>query len=583
MYVEYSVQKAMARLQTAKATMVIRNARVVNVFTKEILEQDVAIAGETIIGVGDHYDAPTVFDAKGLYLCPGLVDAHAHIESSMLAPEEYCRLAAANGTAIVVADPHELANICGTAGIRYMLESTQISAADLYLLFPDIASATTGKIFGENLTADEVSALAETGRVIDWGEMTDYQGATASDEGILKTLNLVPRLHIDGQAPGLSGSTRNAYCVGELSADSAADGCEEAMEMMRRGMYIQLRMSFGGQEMDDVFRGIAAAKLPLDRFMLGTDGRDPETLCREGHVNYILRRLVACGIDPLDAIRMASINATRAYRLLWRGAIAPGYIADMVLFENLRDFRCKAVFQKGNLYFNKPLRWRAAAGRVSNTVHVNVHDPKVLELPVDGEMPVVQVVPGEIRTKLLRREVPAENGLFAARTGYVKLAVMERRFAGGNVGLGILEGLPIQKGAIGTSISHDVNDLVVAGDNDEDMLLAVRTLEKMGGGCVVIREGKVAAKLALPLAGRMSDLSAQELLKARRELLNEAAKAAGITDGEGLFTTLAYITLPTLPEARVTERGVFDVAEQRYYTAKNNEKNAFPPLRLLRT
>ncbi len=579
---ERNMQKTMERLKNAKPTMVIRNARVVNVFTKEVLEQEVAIAGETIIGVGGHYNASVEFNAKGAYLCPGLVDAHAHIESSMLTPEEYCRLAAAHGTATVIADLHEICNVCGTDGMRYMLESAQMSSADLYLLFPDIASATTGKIFGEQLTVDELSRFSETGRIIGWGEMTNYQGAIARDEGILKTLNLVQRRHIDGQAPGLSGSTYNAYCVGELCADDAQAGYEQVVEKLRRGMYIQLRMSSGGQAMDEIIRSIAAAKLPLDRFMLATDGRDLETLCSEGHINHILRRLVACGIDPLDAICMGSINAMRAYRLPWRGAIAPGYAANMVVFESLRDFRSEAIFRKGNLYLDKPQYRRAETGKIRNTVRVSARDPKILELPVDGKMPVVQVVPGRIQTKLIWRDVPVQNGRFVARKGYVKLAVMERRFAGGKVGLGIVEGLPVRNGAIGSSISHDRNDLVVAGDNDHDMLLAMRTLQEMGGGWVVVKGGTVEAKLALPLAGLMSDLPAWKLLQARREFVHKAAEAAGVPEEENLFTTLAFLTLPTLPEARVTERGVFDASAQKY-AVREKEKDAFPPLRVLRS
>lgn len=567
-----NVQKTMERLRNIKATMVIKNARVVNVFTKEIVEQEVAVAGETIIGVGGHYDAPVIFDAKGRYLCPGLVDAHAHLESSMLAPKEYVRIASSHGTSMVVADLQGIVSVCGAEGVRYLLENTQDLPINIYFLFPDLVSPTTGKAVNHLFTADEVTKFVQSGKLIDWGEMRDAQSLASSHEEILKILNIRSGLQIDGQAPGLSGNTFNVFCVAGNDQNGKYPKYQDVLEKLRRGMYVQLRVgSEGLEEMEDIFRHIAKDKLPTERIMLCTDGKSAEDMCKHGHIDYILRRMVARGIDPIDAICMATINPIRAYRLNWHGVIAPGYVADMVLLEDLREFQTNVIFQKGKLHLTSSGRRYTVKESTCGAVRLNLRDPEKFMLPAHENMPVIRVTPGEILTDLEYRNVPAQNGFFKAENGMAKIAVMNRRATRTAPVVGILEGMPIKNGALATSVAYDTYNVVLAGDNDADMLLAAQTLEEIKSGYVVVKDGKVTAKLSLPVLGLMSDLPAKELIDAHRTLLMEAKKLIDMPLEGDPFKTLSFITLPVIPKVRMTELGLYNVCTKQYFVSEVNQ------------
>jgi len=369
----------------------------------------------------------------------------------------------------------------------------------------------------------------------------------------------------DAQAPGLSGKSYNAFCVAGADIQGNYPRYEDVVESLGRGMYVQLRMgSEGQQEMEEIFRRIASDKLPTERMMVCTDARNAESLCKQGHVDHILRRLVACGIDPLDAICMATVNPMRAYGMHWHGAIAPGYVADMVLFEDLKAFQSRAVFQRGNFYMGKPAHRSILYGKPKDAACTGACGQDTFRLPVNGCMPVICVTPGHVSTALEYRNVPSEDGAFVAREGLVKLVVMNRFGRGGVPVVSIMDGFSIKDGALATSVSYDTYSLVLAGDNDGDILLAAQTLKEMKGGYVVVQAGEVRMKVALPIMGIMSDLTAEEFLRAQKKLLFQAKKLFAAPIEGDPFKTLSFITLPTIPEVRVTEYGIYEVSKRRY-------------------
>ncbi|MDO4492940.1 MAG: adenine deaminase [Clostridia bacterium] len=539
--------------------LVIKNARVVNVFTDEIVEADVAVDGGIVLGVGK-YSCANEIDAKGAYLCPGLIDGHVHIESSMAHPARFADVVLSKGTTAVIADPHEIANVCGTNGIYYMLGETEWIPLSVFMMLPSCVPATSFETSGAKITARDMEPFMSHKRVIGLGEVMDYVAATTPNGGMLEKLHLFRKLPIDGHAPMLTGDALNAYCVAGPRTDHECSSYEEVLEKVRAGMRIHLRLGSATHGIEEIMRKIAENGLPTRRMMVCTDDKHLEDIRREGHINYILKRAVANGIPAIDAIKMATINVAENYRLKGYGAIAPGCRADMVLFKDLVDFEPITVFTNGRVFVPGDESAPTRDPDIYNSVHLAPRRPDCLDLPVSGKMPILRLVPNELITELDTEEVPSENGLFRPANGLVKIAVFERHHASGRIGLGIMRGMPIRNGAIATTVGHDSHNLIAAGDNDRDMLLAVDALEACGGGYVVVSEGKVLAKLALPIAGLMSDLPVDRIIAAQKQML-AAAESIGVKSGTDPFITLSFIALPVIPSVRITDLGMFDVTK----------------------
>ena len=561
------LRAAILNAANRNAALVIKNAKIVNVFTEEIIEGDVAMRDGIIIGVGE-YSGRVEIDAKGGYLCPGLIDGHVHIESSMAHPSRFANVILEKGTTSIIADPHEIANVCGSDGIQYMLDQTEWLPLSVFVMVPSCVPATAFETSGAKLTARDLEPFISHPRVLGLGEVMDYVATVEGDGEMLDKLHLFRHHPIDGHAPTLSGDALNAYCTAGPQTDHECITYEEVLEKLRKGLRIHLRLGSANRNVEQIMKQIAENNLPTRRMSFCTDDKHLSDIREEGHINYIVRRAVANGIPAIKAIQMATINTADAYGIRHYGAVAPGYRADLVLFDNLTDFNPQFVITDGKVFEPSVDTHIKPDPKIYNSVHLSPRKPDVFKMPISGKANIIRLIPKELVTALDVEDVYTENGLFVPRNGLQKLAVLERHHASGRVGLGILRGFDIKNGAIATTVGHDSHNLVVVGDNDADMLMAVDVLEECGGGYVVVSRGEVKAKIVLSVAGLMSDAPLESILKHQRELL-DAAGDLGIHTESDPFITLSFIALPVIPDVRLTDMGLFNVRTMEFFNKVN--------------
>ncbi len=548
-----------------KNTLVIKNANVVNVFTDEIVRADVAVYEDVIIGVGS-YSGENEIDAGGAYLAPGFIDAHVHIESSMVIPSSFMKVIMPHGTTTVIADPHEIANVAGTAGIRAMYKLTDELPLRVLFMLPSCVPATPFEHSGAKLVAEDMEQFMHKSRILGLGEVMDANSVINCSQEMLDKLRLFDKRPIDGHAPMLEGMGLNAYRVAGAFSDHECSTYEEVKQKLATGMNILLRIGSAANNMDDVMRRIAKEKLPTRNMMFCTDDKHIEDIRREGHINANARMAVAAGIDPIDAIKMASYNAARAYGIRGVGAIAPGYKADMVLLEDLKDFRVKQVISR----FGRPYTGEEQIPspilppQVFNSVRLPEISKYDLALRCHVSAPVIKMIPHQLVTELVYRDVERdENGCFIPSEGMVKLAVIERHHATGSMAVGILEGLGIKHGAVASTVAHDSHNLVVAGDNDEDMLMAIESLRDCGGGYSVVSRGVVLARLPLPIAGLMTAAPVNDVLEIQQALLDALYSLGAKRDSDPLIA-LSFMALPVIPAVKLTDEGLFDAVNFKF-------------------
>ncbi len=548
-----------------KNTLVIKNANVVNVFTDEIVRADVAVYEDVIIGVGS-YSGENEIDAGGAYLAPGFIDAHVHIESSMVIPSSFMKVIMPHGTTTVIADPHEIANVAGAAGIRAMYKLTDELPLRVLFMLPSCVPATPFEHSGAKLVAEDMEQFMHKSRVLGLGEVMDANSVINCSQEMLDKLRLFDKRPIDGHAPMLEGMGLNAYRVAGAFSDHECSTYEEVKQKLATGMNILLRIGSAANNMDDILRRIAKEKLPTRNMMFCTDDKHIEDIRREGHINANARMAVAAGIDPIDAIKMASYNAARAYGIRGVGAIAPGYKADMVLLEDLKDFKVKQVISR----FGRPYTGEEQIPspilppQVFNSVRLPEISKYDLALRCHVSAPVIKMIPHQLVTELVYRDVERdENGCFIPSEGMVKLAVIERHHATGSMAVGILEGLGIKHGAVASTVAHDSHNLVVAGDNDEDMLMAIESLRDCGGGYSVVSRGVVLARLPLPIAGLMTAAPVNDVLEIQQALLDALYSLGAKRDSDPLIA-LSFMALPVIPAVKLTDEGLFDAVNFKF-------------------
>lgn len=548
-----------------KNTLVIKNANVVNVFTDEIVRADVAVYEDVIIGVGS-YSGENEIDAGGAYLAPGFIDAHVHIESSMVIPSSFMKVIMPHGTTTVIADPHEIANVAGAAGIRAMYKLTDELPLRVLFMLPSCVPATPFEHSGAKLVAEDMEQFMHKSRILGLGEVMDANSVINCSQEMLDKLRLFDKRPIDGHAPMLEGMGLNAYRVAGAFSDHECSTYEEVKAKLATGMNILLRIGSAANNMDGVLRRIAKEKLPTRNMMFCTDDKHIEDIRREGHINANARMAVAAGIDPIDAIKMASYNAARAYGIRGVGAIAPGYKADMVLLEDLKDFKVKQVISR----FGKPYTGEEQIPspilppQVFNSVRLPEISKYDLALRCHVSAPVIKMIPHQLVTELVYRDVERdENGCFIPSEGMVKLAVIERHHATGSMAVGILEGLGIKHGAVASTVAHDSHNLVVAGDNDEDMLMAIESLRDCGGGYSVVSRGVVLARLPLPIAGLMTAAPVNDVLEIQQALLDALYSLGAKRDSDPLIA-LSFMALPVIPAVKLTDEGLFDAVNFKF-------------------
>lgn len=544
------------------ADLVLKGGFVFNGFTGEWEVGDVAIIGDTIAGIGS-YKGKKELDVTGKYVTPGLMDAHLHIESTMVAPRELAKILLLNGVTTIFADPHEIANVLGTEGIELMLAETETMPLDVFFMLPSCVPATVMETSGAMLAADALAPLLAHERVLGLGEMMNYPGAIHGAPEVLDKLFLVDGALCDGHAPGVSGQALNAYLAAGISSDHEATTAEEAEEKLRRGAYLLLREASGAHNLLDLLP--AVTPLNSRRCCLSTDDRHLDELVSEGSINYLVEIGVAHGYAVEQLLQMATLNTAERFRLYDRGALASGYRADINVFNNLVNFQPQLVIKDGTVVVSKQkLLWQSPPLLAApvNTMRLEDVRAQQLQLPAQAgrRARVIRIVPEQILTELRFREPLIPNGLVVSDTerDIVKLAVWERHGVNGNVGVGLVQGFGLKRGALASTVAHDSHNLIVTGVNDEDMLAAAVALQQVGGGLAVVVDGEVKALLPLPLAGLMSDQNT-EFVQHKLQQLNFWASELGVPENVNAFNCLSFLALPVIPSLRLSDKGLVDV------------------------
>jgi adenine deaminase len=555
------------------ADLVLRNAQLVNVCSGECYAADVAIADGRIAGIGtsgEGYQGLEERDLQGRWLAPGLIDGHMHIESTMMVLAEFARIVTPRGVTAVMLDPHEFANVMGVAGIRYVLESGHGLPLSAFVMLSSCVPASSYESPYRVLMADDLLPLLEEERVLGLAEMMNMPGVLNGDEQVLAKIKATHThgLVVDGHAPGLSGRDLCAYAAAGVMSDHECTTLEEARQRIRLGMWLMIREGSAARNLDALLPLVKELHPP--RVFFVTDDRDPQDLTTRGHIDSMVRRAIELGLDPVEAVRLASYNTAQYFRLYDRGAIAPGFVADMVVLDDLRTFQVESVYKDGvlvardgKLLVDLPLSHDALGtygSAATRTVHIgNIREADLRMAGQSGLVEVVGIEPGQITTKHLQEEALIRDGEIVAdpRRDLLKLVVIERHHASGRVGLGLVKGFGLQRGALASSVAHDAHNLVIAGANDADILKAARALEEMGGGFVVVVDGEVRASVPLPLGGLVSPLPAAELVKQLRTLDTTAADLGCTLEHPCM--TLSFLSLSVIPSLKLTDQGLVDV------------------------
>ena len=552
----------------------LKNGMVVNVFTGEMDKADVLLEDEKIIGVGDYSGekADRIRDVKGKYLCPGFIDGHIHIESTMLLPGEFARAAVLHGTTAVIADPHEIANVCGSEGIQYMLDASEGLPLTVYVALPSCVPATRFDESGAVLGAADLEPFYDHSRVIGLGEVMDFPGVIAGNPDLMeKIAGAVHRdVIINGHAPLLSGKDLDRYLSFGIADDHECSSAEEAKERIRKGQWVMIRQGTAARNLE--------ALLPLfdapwaHRCLLVSDDKHPADLLNNGHMDDIIRQAVRAGKNPVTGIQMATIQAAEHFGLRGCGAVAPGYIADLIILDDLEEVTVEDVYCNGVLVVeNRQIpEWRTpeVCGELENKVRSSFHLEELSEkdFRIDCDIVktcrVIKLVKNEILTEEWITDIDfhKNNGIDPERD-ILKIAVAERHSNTGHIGLGLISGIGMKQGAIASSISHDSHNLIVIGTNEKDMVVAANRIRELGGGCIVVNHGETVAEMPLPIAGLMTDRSAP-VIAGENERLRESVYTLGVLRDVEPFMTMAFVSLPVIPHLKLTTRGLVDVDRQ---------------------
>ena len=548
-----------AALSDGSCELVLKNAKVINVFTAEITEGDIAVSDGIIVGVGK-YNGRKEIDIKGKYVAPGFINAHVHVESSMSMPEIYSMEELRQGTTTIITDPHEIANVGGMTAIAEILKAADRAAGNYYVMLPSCVPSTPFEHSGAELDARQLSYFKNDPHVLGLGEMMNSVGVLACDKEILEKLDVFSDMIIDGHDPLGTGNELNAYITAGIHTDHESISYDEAIEKLRAGLTVLVREGSASRNLDAIMKGVIKNNIDTTNLAFCTDDKHLADIRKNGTIRYCIKRSVELGLDPIKAVQIATINAARTYRLKNIGAIGCGYHADMVVLEDLESFNIIDVYKDGVSVRDIPepegMKYNSA---LLSPVNFAPLDKNAFDIPVKDSNAVIGIVDRQIVTqKLIYTREQLEKGI--ADGSVNKIAVVERHNATGFHGTGYISDYGKIHGAVASTVAHDSHNIVVTGDNDSDMLFACEQLRRIGGGYVIISDGKVIGELALPLGGLMSMKSADELIP---ELDNVISKAytLGVNKNIDPFVTLSFMALPVIPELRITDSGVFDVTK----------------------
>ncbi|WP_280770260.1 adenine deaminase [Salipaludibacillus daqingensis] len=548
------------------ADLVIKNGKIVNVFTLEVESGDVAIFDGKIVGIGD-YNGEKEVDAAGKFIVPGLIDGHVHIESSMVPPSHFAHVVVPHGVTTIVTDPHEIANVAGEEGIQFMLNDSEGIPLDAMFMLPSCVPATPFENSGANLTAENLEPFYEHERVLGLAEVMDYPSTAAADQGMVNKLNdaRARKRVIDGHGAGLDDHAMNIYGTAGITTDHECTTAEEAHERLRKGLYVLIREGSGAKDLE--------ALIPLvneknaRRFLFCTDDKHLDELMEKGSIDDNIRLAIKQGLDPMLAVQLATLNAAECYGLKTKGAIAPGFEADLLLVDDLQSFTISDVYKNGKLVAEQgemlleEKTVKKPNESLLNTVKLPGVTKKSLQIKSSesGKANAIKLIPNSLVTEKIVVTPSKEDGNFTASVEHdlMKMAVIERHHLTGNIGLGLIEGLGFSDGAIALTVAHDSHNLVTAGTNDEDMIKAIEEVSKVRGGLVLVKEGEVIAKLSLDIAGLMSSGTKVDAYKGLKQL-DEGLEELGFKGNFNPFSALSFMCLPVIPELKLTDLGYFD-------------------------
>ena len=555
------------RLRAARgddpADLVLKGGRVVNVFDGTVRTADVAVQDGFVAGVGSGYEGRETFDVRGMWIAPGLLEAHMHIESSMLTPPRLAAALLPHGTTAMVADPHEIANVMGLEGIRFLLEESRDLPFDTFFTAPSCVPATHLETSGARLEARDLSALLEEPRVLGLAELMNVPGLIHADPGVLDKVALFRDRVLDGHAPGLTGRDLQAYAAAGIRSDHECTTVEEALEKVRAGLFVMIREGTSARNLEALLPAVTPET--RDRFCFVSDDLHPQDILRRGHLDHMIRRAVEAGLDPVTAVRLASLNPARHFRLHDRGAVAPGFRADLAVLSDLEAFAVERVYKAGRIAAEQgravgipegPSRERAAA-----PLEVGPLVPERFRIEDrGGRARVIRVVPGQIHTGLVLERPKVRDGMAVPDTDrdILTLAVVERHHGTGNLGLGLVQGFGLREGALAGSVAHDSHNVIAVGTSESDLCLAVETLRDLGGGLAAVRGGDVLARVPLPVGGLLS-WEPIGVLVDRLDEVNRAAASLGCPLDDP-FMVLSFLALPVIPAVKLTDLGLVDVS-----------------------
>lgn len=550
------------------ADKVIKNCKIVNVFSKTIIQGDIAICDNQIAGIGE-YEGKEIIDAQGRYAAPGFIDSHIHIESSYLSPEELGRLVVPHGSTTIIADPHEITNVCGIKGLDYMMEAAKNTALDIKYVLPSCVPATPFENSGAIVDSKSMKEPIKRENILGLGEFMNFPGVINADDEVLEKL-LVAKNEgkiIDGHSPGISGKELNAYASARILADHECATIKDMQDRLELGMYILMRQGSACHDLRPLLKGLNEEN--SRRCLLCSDDRQPKTILEEGHIDNHLQICVQEGVNPITAIQMATLNAAECFRLYDRGAIAPGYRADIVLIDDLKNFNIHKVWIEGKLVAQDrkylPETKYHDISSVKGSVLVKDFSLEKLKLNLKSDkVNVIEIMPGGVLTKKTTAKIQVdENGEFIRNPeeDIVKVAVVERHKGTGNVACGFLKGYAIKQGGVALSVAHDSHNIISVGVNDEEIEFAVKSLIAQEGGIVLVKEGKVVESMPMPIAGLMSDQSGEWVDKKLTEIHKKAHDELGISGEVEPLMTLCFMSLPVIPEIKITDMGLFDVTK----------------------
>ena len=560
-----------------KADKVFKNAVIVDVFNERLIENDIAVANGIIIGIGK-YEGKEEIDLGGRIVTPGLIDAHLHIESSMTNVDEFARVIIPRGTTTIVADPHEIANVAGLTGIKYLLKAGNSQPWNFNLMLPSCVPASSFENSGAELLATDLKTLIGEEGIFGLGEVMDFPSVINGNQKIWDKIEMASELFKDGHAPGLSENDLNAYLLADIKADHEATTAAEAIEKVSKGMYIMIREGSVTRDLVSILPAVNSSN--SSRFLFATDDRHPGDLINEGQIDFAVRKAIQYGLSPFRAVKMATINAAEALGIKKLGAIAPGYKADLLVFDNLREFEVKKVYKDGRLVAEDGTLLKSIDDKISldrkdimnqeieekifNSVKIGEISESDFQLPPAKKYRVIELIKDQVVTEESVYQTEAEYeeeppAIELIGHNLVKLAVVERHHKTGNVGLGLLRNFGLRRGAIATSIGHDAHNIIVAGVGARDMELSAREIEKLQGGLVIVVNGKVEASLSLPVGGLMAVKSVKEVAN-RLDKMREIANGLGV-NRDGPFMTLSFMALTVIPELKLTDQGLFNVSK----------------------